>query len=92
MKKIIWIIVILAALFPTVGLAQANLNAPGISINFGQGANLVDTMQIMVLFTLLSLAPSFIILCTSFTRIIVGRMVIHNISSLHFLVKETRHP
>lgn len=46
-------------------------NLPGMSINFGQGANLVDTVEILVLFTVLSLAPSIIILCTSFTRIIV---------------------
>lgn len=46
-------------------------NLPGMSINFGQGANLVDTAEILILFTVLSLAPSIIILCTSFTRIIV---------------------
>jgi flagellar biosynthetic protein FliP len=49
----------------------ANMNLPGMSINFGQGADLVDTMQVLVLFTVLTLAPAFIILCTSFTRIIV---------------------
>src|SRR6056300_1282295 len=52
-------------------LAQANVGLPGLSINFGQGANLVDTMEIMILFTVLTLAPAIIILCTSFTRIIV---------------------
>ena len=55
-------------------MAQANpqgLNLPGLSVNFGQGTNLVDTMQVMVLFTVLTLAPAIIILCTSFTRIIV---------------------
>lgn len=53
-------------------LAQSNnLNLPGLSVNFGQGTDLVDTMQVLVLFTLLTLAPAFIILTTSFTRIIV---------------------
>lgn len=55
-------------------LAQATgqgMNLPGLSVNFGQGTNLVDTMQVMVLFTVLTLAPAIIILCTSFTRIIV---------------------
>lgn len=47
------------------------MNLPGISINFGNGVNLVDTLELLVLFTLLSLAPAFIILTTSFTRIIV---------------------
>lgn len=49
----------------------SQMNLPGMSINFGQGTNLVDTMQVLVLFTVLTLAPAFIILCTSFTRIIV---------------------
>lgn len=52
-------------------IAQSNVNLPGLSVNFGQGTDLVDTMQVVVLFTLLSLAPAFIILTTSFTRIIV---------------------
>ena len=47
------------------------LNLPGININFGSGVNLVDTLELLALFTLLSLAPAFIILTTSFTRIIV---------------------
>ena len=52
-------------------IAQSNVNLPGLSVNFGQGTDLVDTMQVIVLFTLLSLAPAFIILTPSFTRIIV---------------------
>ncbi|MBD63762.1 MAG: flagellar biosynthetic protein FliP [Halobacteriovoraceae bacterium] len=51
--------------------AGSGVNLPGLSVNFGQGTNLVDTMQVMVLFTVLTLAPAIIILCTSFTRIIV---------------------
>lgn len=44
---------------------------PGVSVNFGQGANLVDTIEVLLLFTILTLAPAIIILCTSFTRIVV---------------------
>ena len=58
-------------LVPGFAFAQSNVNLPGLSVNFGQGTNLVDTMQVIVLFTVLTLAPAFIILCTSFTRIIV---------------------
>jgi flagellar biosynthetic protein FliP len=47
------------------------VNLPGLSVNFGQGANLADTVEILLLFTVLTLAPAIIILCTSFTRIIV---------------------
>lgn len=65
------ILVFILGLFPGFAVAQSNLNLPGLSVNFGQGTNLVDTMQVIVLFTVLTLAPAFIILCTSFTRIIV---------------------
>ena len=50
--------------------AQA-ANLPGVAVNFGQGTNLVDTMEVLLLFTVLTLAPAIIILCTSFTRIVV---------------------
>lgn len=49
--------------------AQAQL--PGLSVNFGQGTDIVDTIQVLILFTILTLAPAFLILCTCFTRIIV---------------------
>ncbi len=48
---------------------QANL--PGIAVNFGQGTNLVDTLEVLLLFTVLTLAPAIVILCTSFTRIVI---------------------
>jgi len=52
------------------GFAQT-ANLPGVSVNFGQGTNLVDTLEVLLLFTILTLAPAIIILCTSFTRIVV---------------------
>ena len=68
-------LVIVPFLIPSIVFAQAqnasNLNLPGMAINFGQGANLVDSIEILLLFTVLSLAPSILILCTSFTRILV---------------------
>jgi flagellar biosynthesis protein FliP len=60
--------------FPEVGFAQAkgtSFNVPGMSLNFGQGANLVDTIEILILFTVMTMAPAILILCTCFTRIIV---------------------
>ena len=48
-----------------------NSQLPGLSVNFGQGTDLVDTMQVLALFTVLTLAPAVLILCTCFTRIIV---------------------
>lgn len=54
----------------TAALAQQT-NLPGVAVNFGQGTNLVDTLEVLLLFTILTLAPAIIILCTSFTRIVV---------------------
>jgi flagellar biosynthetic protein FliP len=51
--------------------SQTATNLPGVSVNFGQGTNLVDTIEVLLLFTILTLAPAIIILCTSFTRIVV---------------------
>jgi len=63
----------LTLILPGLALAQSTsgINVPGLAVNFGKGADLVDTIQILLLFTVLSLAPAIIILCTSFTRIIV---------------------
>lgn len=70
--KIKKILILALMLISSSGLAQTlNSKLPGLAVNFGQGANLVDTMQILVLFTVLTLAPAILILCTCFTRIIV---------------------
>lgn len=69
MKKIIGLIL----LFLSAGAfaQQSNVGLPGLSVNFGQGTDLVDTIQVLILFTVLTLAPAILILCTCFTRIIV---------------------
>ena len=47
-------------------------SAQDISINFGQGAGLTErVIQMIALLTVLSLAPSILIMVTSFTRIVV---------------------
>jgi len=60
---------------PALAFPQAtNANSvalPGMSINFGQGVNLVDSLEVLMLFTVITLAPSILILCTSFTRILI---------------------
>lgn len=61
---------VLTMLLTTAAFAQS-ANLPGVAVNFGQGTNLVDTMEVLLLFTVLTLAPAIIILCTSFTRIVV---------------------
>jgi flagellar biosynthetic protein FliP len=47
-------------------------NAQDISINFGQGGGLTErVLQLIALLTVLSLAPSILVMVTSFTRIVV---------------------
>ena len=61
------------------GLALAALlagvvsaSAQDISINFGQGGGLTErVLQLIALLTVLSLAPSILVMVTSFTRIVV---------------------
>jgi len=51
---------------------QSNsFNVPGVSLQLGNNVDLVDTLQLVTILTLLTLAPAFVVLCTSFTRIIV---------------------
>src|ERR1700742_518476 len=61
----------------TTGVAIALLfsvpaQAQDISINFGQGSGLTErVIQLIALLTVLSLAPSILVMMTSFTRIVV---------------------
>jgi flagellar biosynthetic protein FliP len=61
--------------FVTTGLlilAAAPAAAQDISVNFGQGTGLTErVIQMVALVTVLSLAPSILVMVTSFTRIVV---------------------
>ncbi len=53
-------------------LAADSASAQDISINFGQGGGLTErVLQLIALLTVLSLAPSILVMVTSFTRIVV---------------------
>ena len=53
-------------------MAASPAGAQDISINFGQGAGLTErVIQLVALLTVLSLAPSILVMMTSFTRIVV---------------------
>jgi flagellar biosynthetic protein FliP len=65
------ILALIAMVWMPSVFAQTSAQLPGVSVNFGQGADFVDTIQVLLLFSILSLAPAIIILCTSFTRIII---------------------
>ncbi len=70
MKKLLCLLFLFFSNF-AIAQSQGNVNLPGLSVNFGNGVDLVDTLQVLVLFTVLTLAPAILILCTCFTRIIV---------------------
>ena len=55
-----------------LALAVAPAGAQDISVNFGQGTGLTErVIQMVALVTVLSLAPSILVMVTSFTRIVV---------------------
>jgi flagellar biosynthetic protein FliP len=55
-----------------LGFMVAPAGAQDISINFGQGGGLTErVIQLIALLTVLSLAPSILVMVTSFTRIVV---------------------
>jgi flagellar biosynthetic protein FliP len=69
------VLLVLVMLVPALGMAQQQtLPLPKISVEVGKATSPEDvsvTLQILLLMTILSLAPAILILTTSFTRIIV---------------------
>ncbi len=66
-------------IFSTVVFAQEAVNLPAISINLGEADNpsqVATSLQVLFYLTIITLAPSILIMLTSFTRIII---------SFHFL-------
>jgi flagellar biosynthetic protein FliP len=58
--------------FAALLAGAVSANAQDISINFGQGGGLTErVLQLIALLTVLSLAPSILVMVTSFTRIVV---------------------
>lgn len=63
---------IILALMCVVWPARLSAQTPGISVDLGTDAgNTSSTLQLLALLTVLSLAPSIVIMMTSFTRIII---------------------
>ncbi|HBV77561.1 MULTISPECIES: flagellar type III secretion system pore protein FliP [Vibrio] len=64
------LLLILAFSFPTLVLADDSLNVLSVSTT-DSGSEYSVKLQILILMTALSFIPAFIIMCTSFTRIII---------------------
>jgi len=66
------IVPILAAAGLLAAVCTTDAFAQDISINFGQGSGITErVIQLVALLTVLSLAPSILVMMTSFTRIVV---------------------
>lgn len=70
-KSLAAILFVLLFSGPLMAQSGSGVNLPGLSVNFGQGVDLVNTIEVLILFTVLTLAPAILILCTCFTRIII---------------------
>jgi len=73
-KKIAIILISLAAIVLTGCIGSEEFQAPGVTLSVGSEQNLEEVstgIQLLVLLTVLSLAPAILILATSFTRIVI---------------------
>ncbi len=80
-KKMVWIWVFLLIIFISSGNAIAQpMELPPIDISIGEegASNWALGIQLILLLTVLSLAPSIVIMLTSFTRIVVVLSLLRN--------------
>jgi len=73
-RRIIFLVIVMALAISTVPAEAAVESAPAISISIDgatQGGKIATGLKIMILLTVLSLAPSIFISLTSFVRIVV---------------------
>ncbi|MDX9916848.1 MAG: flagellar type III secretion system pore protein FliP [Gudongella sp.] len=75
-------VLVLITIILIIGIAQpAMAQGPITGITFGDGGEAVatvDTVRLLIFLTILSLAPSFLIMTTAFTRIIVVLSFLRN--------------
>lgn len=81
-KSIILLIILIFLLIgQSAQAAPTTISSPNVDINVGQAEEpqeFVDSIQILILLTVLTLAPAILILFTSFTRIIVVFSLLRN--------------
>jgi len=67
-------VLLFLALFPALAFAQQQVPIPSFNLEIGRSSSpeqVASTLQVVALLTVLSLAPAFLIMTTSFTRIII---------------------
>lgn len=71
--SILWVSGVCAAVFLLLPLSDAVASGPSVSLDFGSGGpkQTAVVIQILILLTVLSLAPALFIMVTSFTRIVI---------------------
>ena len=80
-KILILLLFVFILFFATSCVGDNQLTAPGVTLSVGEGDNTEEVstgVQLLVLLTVLSLAPSILILATSFTRIIIVLSLLRN--------------
>lgn len=70
-KLIATLFTFLALTYPIASIAQDGLGVISLSDSSGDTTELSVKLEILVIMTLISFVPAFIIMCTSFTRIII---------------------
>jgi flagellar biosynthesis protein FliP len=82
LKRIFLIFSLLLILFSLTSCdSSSELSAPGVTFSISpadQPQQVTTGVQLLVLLTVLSLAPSIMILCTSFTRIVIVLSMVRN--------------
>ncbi len=78
----IFLVILLSLVIaPSIALAEPEVILPGIDFNVNSSSNpedVVTTVQILLMLTILSLAPAILILMTSFTRIVIVLSFVRN--------------
>lgn len=76
---IISFLILITLCWPTIGYAEIDLGELGLNFNSEAGPQgTVNTVKLLILTTILALAPSFLILTTCFTRIVVVLSFLRN--------------
>ena len=77
-KKLFWVILLAAVAFPAAIFAQnaggVTMPIPKITFNVSEAAGPKDvalSLQILFLLSILTLAPSIILMTTAFTRVVI---------------------